>query len=63
MKDNGGSNLHCVNGLELFRDDPAHLLPDDLHTNAEGYKIMGKDFAQKVAGKSFVKTWQFKSAS
>ena len=55
MKDNGDSNLHYVNGLELFGEDLAHLLPDDLHPNAEGYKIMGKNFAQKVAGKFFVK--------
>lgn len=55
MKDNGDSNLHHVNGLELFGEDLAHLLPDDLHPNAEGYKIMGKNFAQKVAGKFFVK--------
>ena len=55
MKDNGDSNLHYVNGLELFGEDLAHLLPDDLHPDAEGYKIMGKNFAQKVAGKFFVK--------
>ena len=55
MKANGDSKLHYVNGLELFGEDLAHLLPDDLHPNAEGYKIMGRNFAQKVAGKFFVK--------
>ena len=55
MKDQGDSNLHYVNGLELFGPDLAHLLPDDLHPNAEGYKIMGQNFVQKVAGKFFTK--------
>ena len=55
MKDQGDSNLHYVNGLELFGPDLAHLLPDDLHPNAEGYKIMGQNFVKKVAGKFFAK--------
>ena len=55
MKDQGDYNLHYVNGLELFGPDLAHLLPDDLHPNAEGYKIMGQNFVQKVAGKFFTK--------
>ena len=56
MRDQGDSNLYYVNGLELFGPDLAHLLPDDLHPNAEGYKIMGQNFVQKVAGKFFTKT-------
>ena len=41
--------------LELFGPDLAHLLPDDLHPNAEGYKIMGQNFVDKVASRFFVK--------
>ena len=53
MKAQGDANLHYVNGLELFGSDLTHLLPDDLHPNAEGYKIMGQNFADKVADKFF----------
>jgi hypothetical protein len=54
MKDRGDSNLHYVDGLDIFGPDLAHLLPDDLHPNAEGYKIMGRNFVEKVANKFFV---------
>lgn len=53
MQGLGDSNLYYVDGLELFGPDLAHLLPDDLHPDAEGYKIMGGNFARKVAGKYF----------
>ena len=55
MKDQGDANLHYVNGLELFGPDLAHLLPDDLHPDAEGYKIMGWNFVDKVASRFFAK--------
>ncbi len=50
----GDANLHYLNGLELFGPDLAHLLPDDLHPDAEGYKIMGQNFVDKVASSFFV---------
>lgn len=50
----GDINLHYLNGLELFGPDLAHLLPDDLHPDAEGYKIMGQNFVDKVASRFFV---------
>ena len=53
MKDRGDANLHYVNGLELFGPDLAHMLPDDLHPDAKGYKIMGRNFVDKVASKFF----------
>ena len=53
MKSRGDSSLHYVSGLELFGEELAHLLPDELHPDAEGYKIMGHNFAQKVASKYF----------
>ena len=51
----GDVNLHYLSGLELFGPDLAHLLPDDLHPDAEGYKIMGQHFVEKVASRYFVK--------
>ena len=53
MNAHGDTNLHYVNGLELFGSDLAHLLPDDLHPDAEGYKIMGRNFVDKVASRFF----------
>ena len=53
MQVRGDRNLHYVSGLELFNADLAHLLPDDLHPNAKGYKIMGQNFVDKVAAKYF----------
>ena len=55
LRDLGDLNLHYVSGLELFGPDLAHLLPDDLHPDAEGYKIMGQNFVDKVASRFFVK--------
>ena len=39
-------NLHYVNGLRILGPEDAHLLPDDLHPNAEGYKLMGKRYTR-----------------
>ena len=55
MRAQGDTNLHYISGLELFGQDLAHLLPDDLHPDAEGYKIMGQNFVDKVASMYFVK--------
>ncbi len=49
----GDRNVHYVDGLELFGPDLAHLLPDELHPDAEGYKVMGRNFLQKVAARVF----------
>lgn len=48
LKAHGDRNVHYVNGLDLFGPDLAHLLPDELHPNAEGYKTMGRNFLEKV---------------
>ncbi|MGZ4688996.1 MAG: SGNH/GDSL hydrolase family protein [Acidimicrobiia bacterium] len=42
----GDSNLHYLDGLELFGADDAEDLPDDLHPNAAGYIRIGHRFAQ-----------------
>jgi hypothetical protein len=49
----GNRNLHYVNGLEIFGADYAHLLPDELHPDAEGYKLMGENFSAQVADRYF----------
>ena len=49
LRAHGDGNVHYVNGLDVFGEDLGHLLPDDLHPNAEGYKVMGRNFIEKVA--------------
>jgi lysophospholipase L1-like esterase len=44
----GDANLYYVDGLTLFGKDLAHLLPDNLHPNAEGYRRMGENFLKEV---------------
>jgi hypothetical protein len=53
LRAQGDKNVHYVNGLEVFGSDLAHLLPDDLHPNAEGYKVMGQNFLERVAKRYF----------
>ena len=53
MRDWGDTNLHYIDGLDIFGPDLAHLLPDELHPDAEGYKVMGQNFVDRVAGKLF----------
>ena len=54
MRQQGDANLHYVSGLEIFGSDLGHLLFDDLHPDAEGYKVMGRNFLDRVARKFFV---------
>lgn len=49
----GDPDLHYVDGLEIFGADYAHLLPDELHPDAEGYRLMGQRFTEKVANRFF----------
>ena len=44
---NGDQQLFYVDGLAILNANYANLLPDDLHPNAEGYKIMGRNFASE----------------
>ena len=45
----GDANVHYVDGLKLFGAHLGHMLPDDLHPNAEGYRLMGENFVNEVA--------------
>lgn len=46
----GDTNLHYLNGLELFGADDVHDLPDGLHPNAAGLVRIGERFAAKALG-------------
>ena len=48
VQDQGDSNLHYMNGLDLFSDADAGDLPDDLHPNPEGYLRMASRFSDLV---------------
>ncbi|HEV2121166.1 MAG TPA: SGNH/GDSL hydrolase family protein [Chloroflexota bacterium] len=53
LRAHGDQHLHYVNGLDVFGEELAHLLPDNLHPNAEGYRVMGQNFTQVVAERYF----------
>jgi lysophospholipase L1-like esterase len=40
----GDGQIRYLDGLTLFGAADAHLLPDDLHPNTEGYRLMGERF-------------------
>jgi hypothetical protein len=48
LRSRGDDNLIYVDGLELFGPEDSAHLPDKLHPDAEGYKIMAERFLQKV---------------
>lgn len=49
LQSRGDRHVHYVDGLRIFGPELGHLLPDDLHPNAEGYQIMGENFLREVA--------------
>lgn len=54
LQAHGDRHVHYVDGLRVFGADYTHLLPDALHPDAEGYRVMGKNFIAEVAEKFFV---------
>ncbi|MBI3973931.1 MAG: GDSL family lipase [Chloroflexi bacterium] len=54
LRSRGDRNVHYVDGTAVFGPEYAHLLPDQLHPDAEGYRVMGRNFARQVAGRYFV---------
>jgi lysophospholipase L1-like esterase len=46
LVDNGDAHIHYVDGLQILGPEHAHLLPDNLHPNAEGYKLMGNNITR-----------------
>jgi len=53
LQDSGDKNIIYVNGLELFNENLGHLMPDQLHPDAEGYKKMGSNFLKVAAPRLF----------
>lgn len=49
LKAHGDGNVYYVDGLSLFGSDLAHMLPDELHPDAEGYKLLAQNFLNEVA--------------
>lgn len=47
----GATHLHYMNGLDLLGEEYAGYLPDQLHPDAEGYRIMGRRFQQWIGDK------------
>ena len=54
LQSHGDSHIYYVDGLRVFGEDYVHLLPDALHPDAEGYRVMGKNFVAEVAEQFFV---------
>ncbi len=44
----GDKKLFYINGLDLFDVELAEYLPDNLHPNADGYRILGENFLREV---------------
>jgi lysophospholipase L1-like esterase len=48
----GDQALTYLDGRELLGEADAHLLPDGLHPNPEGYRLMGERFAARFAAEA-----------
>ena len=48
FQNRGDKNIHYVDGLKLFDESLSQHLPDNLHPNSEGYKIMAERFLHEV---------------
>ncbi|HRU06465.1 MAG TPA: SGNH/GDSL hydrolase family protein [Candidatus Brocadiia bacterium] len=53
LRAHGDKKLYYINGLDILGPAEAGLLPDNLHPNAEGYRLMGQRFAAQAAQKYF----------
>jgi hypothetical protein len=54
MKAHGDGNIHYVDGLKVFGPENAHMLPDELHPDAKGYKLLAQNFLKEAAKLYFV---------
>jgi len=48
VREKGDKSLHYVDGLRLFGPEYATNLPDLVHPDAEGYRILGHNFVREV---------------
>lgn len=53
LRQSGDRNILYIDGLDLFGENLAHLMPDQVHPNAEGYRLMAKNFLQVAAPRLF----------
>jgi hypothetical protein len=49
LRERGDPDIHYVDGLDVLGAGSAHLLPDQLHPNAEGYRLMGERYTPLLA--------------
>lgn len=49
--------IDYFDGLRLFSEREAHLLPDDLHPNNEGYHLMGQRFSTEFLRPNIERHW------
>ena len=53
LQEHGDKNLFYVNGLELLGPADLAVLPDQVHPDAEGYRLLGARFNEFVAPRLF----------
>ncbi|HEV2123154.1 MAG TPA: GDSL-type esterase/lipase family protein [Chloroflexota bacterium] len=49
LRAHGDEALHYVDGLRIFGPDLQHLQPDQVHPDAEGYRVLARNFLREVA--------------
>ena len=53
LQEHGDKNLFYVNGLDLLGTTDLTMLPDQVHPDAEGYRLLGARFNEIVAPRLF----------
>ncbi len=53
LQAHGDRHIHYVNGLDIFGVDLGRFLPDELHPDPEGYRIMAQNFLEQVIAHVF----------
>ncbi len=59
----GDKNIHYLNGLDLIGPIQQKHLPDNVHPDGEGYKILGHNFIHAVFDKLMINTGVHSKAS
>ena len=49
MRAHGDAHVHYVDGLTVFGEEDLALMPDNLHPDSEGYRVMAAKFMEKAA--------------